>query len=285
MALAMKISDALEGFVLQLDANGRSVHTRAQYVRHVKMLVAVLGDVEVGTVDHVAVARFLTSKEVRGRRGGGPRKATSANGLRSSLRVFFAWVHAVGYAPRNAAALVQRARCGPRPPRALSPTDQERLLAALRERDTTGRDHALFHLLLGAGLRIGSALALEVGDLDLDRGEAQLRKAKGDRPAVAILPREVCDHLRRYLDGRTAGLLFPGMGPRHANRRLKHWLREAGVEAQASPHCLRHAYASRLLTNTGDLALVQLALNHASVASTVIYARVAPERLRAALGA
>ena len=281
----MKISDALEMFVLQLDANGRSAHTRGQYARHAKMLIAALGDVDVAAVDHVMIAKFLASPATRERRGRGTRKATSANALRSSLRVFFAWVHAAGYAPRNAAALVQRARCGPRPPRALAPADQERLLAVLRERDADGRDHALFHLLLGAGLRIGSALALEVADLDLDRGEAQLRKAKGDRPAVVCLPRAVCDHLRLYLAGRLEGPVFPGMGPRHANRRLKHWLREAGVAAPASPHALRHAFATGLLARTGDLALVQAALNHASITSTTCYARVATERLREVLGA
>ena len=108
MALAMKISDALEMFLLHLDANGRSPHTRAQYARHMRMLIDAIGNKEIDDVDHVAVARFLTSPAVRERKGGGPRKATSANGLRSSLRTFFAWVHAAGYAPRNAAALVQR---------------------------------------------------------------------------------------------------------------------------------------------------------------------------------
>ncbi len=148
-----------------------------------------------------------------------------------------------------------------------------------------GRDFAVFHLLLGAGLRIGSALALEVGDLDLDRGEVYVRKAKGDRPTVLVLPAAVRDHLGAYLAGRVEGLLFPGMSPRHANRRLRYWLARAGVRGSASCHSLRHSFALRVYGKTGDLLVTQAALGHASIASTTVYARASRERLRDALGA
>jgi len=292
MALAMKTSAALEEFVLQLDANGRSPHTRAQYTRHVRMLIDAIGDKEIDAVDHVAIARFLTSPAVRERRGGGPRKATSGNGLRSSLRVFFGWCHAAGHARRNAAALVQHARCGPPPPRTISEDDQARLLAALGQAtDPEGiRDRALFTTMLRTGIRVGSAVALDVGDLDLGRGELNLGTTKGNRPSRVLVPREVVEHLRGYLAGRVSGPLFPGrrgerITTRHVARRLKGWLQRAGIEGAASPHSLRHSFATRLLARTGDLALVQVALCHASVASTVTYARVAPERLREVLGA
>jgi len=292
MALAMKTSAALEEFALHLDANGRSPHTRAQYGRHVRMLIEAIGDKEIDTIDHVAIARFLTSPAVRERRGGDPRKATSANGLRSSLRVFFGWCHAAGHARRNAAALVQRARCGPPLPKTISEDDQARLLAALGQAKDPegGRDRALFLTMLRTGIRVGSAVALDVADLDLGRGELRLGTTKGDRPARVLVPREVAEILRGYLAGRTAGPLFPGrrgerITTRHVARRLKTWLLRAGIEGAASPHSLRHSFATRLLARTGDLALVQVALNHASVASTTVYARVAPERLREVLGA
>jgi site-specific recombinase XerC len=292
MALAMKISNALESFLLHLDANGRSPHTRSQYARHVRMLIDAVGDVEIDAVDHVAIARFLTSPAVREKRGGGPRKATSANGLRSSLRTFFAWVHAAGYAKRNAAALVQRARCGPPPPRTISDDDQARLLAALgKATDPEGRrDHALFTTMLRTGIRVGSAVALDAGDLDLGRGELRLGTTKGNRPARVLVPREVVELLRGYLAGRTSGPLFPGrrgerITTRHVARRLKAWLQRAGIEGAASPHSLRHSFARRVYEKTGDLLVTQAALGHASIASTTVYARVAPERLRAALGA
>jgi len=96
--------------------------------------------------------------------------------------------------------------------------------------------------------------------------------------------------LRGYLGVRVSGPLFPGrrgerLTTRHVGRRLKAWLRAARIERPASPHTLRHTFAVGLLEKTHDLALVQAALHHASICSTVTYARVAPERLRAALGA
>jgi len=280
---AMRILEALDLFLLQLDADGRSPHTRAQYERHVRLLARFYaGPVE--QITHEDLARFLVSPEVRLRPDGKPKKATAVNALRTSIRCFFAYLAGAGILPRDPARLVRRARCAPPPPRSLSPEDQERLLDVLRREDG-GRDHALFHLLLGAGLRIGSALALEVGDIDLDRGEALIRRAKGDRPAVALLPRAVAEHLRAYLAGRVEGPVFPGVSPRHANRRLRHWLARAGVRASASCHSLRHSFAMRVYGRTGDLLVTQAALGHASIASTTVYARADRESVRAAVGA
>lgn len=279
----MRISDALEEFLLQLDADGRSSHTRDQYERHVRALARWhSGPIE--AVTHETLARFLVSSEVRLRPDGKPKKATAVNALRTSVRCFFAYLAASGVLERDPARLVRRARCATPPPKALAPDDQERLLTVLRLQDG-GRDYALFHLLLGAGLRIGSALALEVGDLDLDRGEVHVRKAKGDRPTIVLLARDLVDHLRGYLADRVEGPLFQGMGPRHANRRLRHWLARAGVSGPASCHSLRHSFAMRVYGKTGDLLVTKAALGHASIASTTVYARADRERVREALGA
>jgi site-specific recombinase XerD len=281
----MHIEDALAQFTLQLEADGRSPHTVQQYQRHARLFGSWLApEDDLRRVDHGTIARFLASPCARARADGRPRKATSTNALRTSIRCFFGYLSASGALERDPARLVRRARTGTPPPRCLSPEDQARLLTVLRVVDG-GRDHALFSLLLGAGLRIGSALALEVGDLDLDRGEAQLRRTKGDRPTVAVLPREVCGTLRAYLAGRTDGLVFPGITARHANRRLKHWLGRAGIAVPASCHSLRHSFAMRVHARTGDLLVTQAALGHASIASTTVYARADRDRVRAAVGA
>jgi site-specific recombinase XerD len=292
----MQITEALDLFQLQLRANGRSAHTQNQYARHVRMLDAWLAlssrSRDLRDVDHVAVAEFLCSDAVVEKRGGGRRKATSANGLRSSLRSFFGWAHAAGYAHRNAAALVKRARCAPPPPRGLSEADQKRLLSELaRATDPEGRrDHVLFATMLGTGVRVGSAVALDIEDVDLERAELRLRTAKNDRPAVVILPKVASAMLRDWIGGRTQGPLFPGrrgerITTRHVARRLTDWLRRAGVERRASPHSLRHSFAMRVYEKTSDVLLLQAAMAHASSASTCIYARVDQTRLRAVLGA
>jgi len=291
----MKVEDALARYVTQLEADGRSPHTIHQYQRHIGLLASWLAErgtsAAVEDLDHETLAAFLASDAARSRSDGKAKKATSANALRTSLRTFFRYAHEAGYTRSNPARLIRRALCGTPPPRALSDAEAGRLLVALAAGvgPVAKRDHALFALMLGSGIRLGSALALETRDVDLERGELALRKTKGDVPTSVPLSRAVREHLRSYLKGRADGPLFTGrngrtLGARHVQRRLAIWCRKAGVERRISPHDLRHSFAIRLYRQTRDLLLVQQALRHRSIASTTVYARIDESRLRTALG-
>ena len=285
----MRLEEALSLFVVQLDADGRSVHTIRQYERHVLLLAASIGAREIEDINAQDLARFLASPAARGRRGGGTKKPTTLNALRSSIRTFFAWAHQAGLLPRNPAHMIRRARGGPAPPRGLGLEDWKRLLETLACEDG-GRDHMLFALLLGTGIRVGSAVGLKVQDVDLERAELMLRDVKGNRPAVVILGRQIHRHLRRYLKGMRSGPLFATcnggpMTPRHVNRRLRMWQERAGVRRPVPVHGLRHSFALALYARVGDVLVVQAALGHRSIASTLSYARPSEERLRQALRA
>ena len=141
--------------------------------------------------------------------------------------------------------------------------------------------------MLRTGVRLSAALALTVEDLDLDRGEALLRRSKGNRVERVFLPPAVQEHLRRYLAGRTTGPLFPGQAgqpvtARHAHRRLKQWLKRSGAKS-VSPHALRHTFAMGLYRRKRDLLLVRRALGHRSLHSTLRYAHVQDDELREAM--
>jgi len=291
----MQIDQALEKFLNQLDADGRSIHTRAQYQRHIRLLARwVASDgrsCEVEDLDHEDLALFLTSSQARTRPDAAPKTATTMNSLRTSLRCFFGYAHAAGWIRENPARLIRRAQCGTPPPRALSEEEQRRLMSVLAagEGRAARRDHALFHMMLATGVRLGSALAAEVGDVDLERSELRLRSTKGDRPEVVYLGRAIAEHLSRYIAEVGEGLLFPGQNgwqltPRQAHRRFTMSLDRAGITSPVSPHSLRHAFATGLYRRTGDVLLVKEALRHRSVESTLVYARVDEGRLRAALG-
>lgn len=287
----MRLGVALERFTVQLEADGRSIHTRMQYARHINALVRWLGVEERSTqieqISPETLAEFLVSSHARTTPRGLPKKPTSVNSMRTSLRCFFSFCEHAGYCTKNPARLIRRARCSGPPPRALSENEQERLLVVLREQDG-GRDYTLFALMLATGIRVGSAVALRVEDVDLDAGELWLRRAKGGRCEKVLLGPAIGDHVRNYVEDRLDGPLFPGpnggaIGVRHVNRRLKGWLQRAGIARSASAHALRHSFAQGLYDHTGDIALVQRALCHHSVASTMVYARPTDQTLALAL--
>lgn len=279
----MQLSEALAAFVLQLEADGRSIHTRRQYQRHLRLLGSWLAangiPAELGAITTGVVARFLVSDQARKTVDGAAKLATSTNALRTSVRVFFQFAELAGMVERSPGMLVRRARCGEPPPRALSDLEVERLLEVAAKGEA--RDELLVRLLLGTGLRLGEALALEVEDIDLGRGEIRVRKAKGDRPRVAYAPAELVPRLAAWVEGRE-GLLLPISG-RHAQRVIERMAMAAGVTASA--HSLRHTVATRVYARTGDLGLVQRVLGHASVATTVRYARAEESVVRRAVGA
>lgn len=290
----MRLQEALDRFVVQLEADGRSRHTIEQYQRHIGLLARWLAQErhsdDVDELGHERIAAFLVSSDARGSRRGGPKRATSMNALRSSLRAFFCYVHSAGWSRQNPARLVRRARCAGGPPKGLSELDRERLLSTLasavgREAD---RDSMLIHLLLESGIRLSSALALTNADVELEQGELTLRSAKGQRVDRVVLAPALRDRLAGYLAKHPRGFLFPSgsvrpMSRRHAARRLAIWMARAGCKESAHPHTLRHAFGQALYQRCGDPFVVQAALCHRSLASTLVYVRSSPDRVRAAL--
>ena len=290
----MDLRRALDAFLLQLDADGRSPHTRGQYRRHLgaldRWLTATGRPRELAAVDHETLAAFLVSDAARCRPDGRAKKATSTNALRTSLRAFFGYAHAAGLVASNPARLVRRARCAPPPPRALSDPEVERLLAALdgQAGEAARRDGALVRLLLHTGLRLSSALHLRVEDVDLRRAELHVRTTKNDEPVVLPLGPAAARDMNSYLRGARDGYVFPGEdGPltrRQAGRRIEAVAARAGLRGRATAHALRHTFACGLLRKAGgNLLVVQQALAHRSLSSTVTYARLGEGALRAAL--
>ena len=289
----MQILDALGLYQVQLDADGRSVHTRRQYERHVRLLaqwlVAGGRPSVVGEITHQALAAFLVSPDARDRPDGRPKKATAANALRSSLRTFFAYAHAAGLTPTNPARLIRRARCAPAPPRGLTVPEQTRLLGVLAqaEGEAGERDRVLFSLLLAAGLRIGSALAIDIEDVDTAGGQLYLRTMKGGGGQTIYFNERLAGLLDGLIGDQAEGPLFTSrhrrrLSVRQVARRLEYWLRRAGCR-RASPHALRHSFGQGIYDRTGDPFLVQAAMGHRSMASTLTYATVGSRDVRAAV--
>jgi integrase/recombinase XerD len=141
--------------------------------------------------------------------------------------------------------------------------------------------------MYACGLRIGEAVALEIGSID--NSNLLLRViGKGNRERCVPLPQPVLDDLRKlWLAHRNPRWLFPNRsGTAPVGRDTLHntfamVARAAGI-AGATSHSLRHSYATRLLENGVDTRVVQILLGHANIATTAIYTHLT-EPTRASL--
>lgn len=292
----MTIQDALERFLLQLRADGRSPHTIAQYRRHVRLFTRWAHEdghcgARVDRIAHEDVARFLVSYVATSRPDGKPKKPTAMNCLRASLRGFFKYCLEAGIVRENPARMVRRAHCTRPPPRALTDGEAKKLMETMAADKTAEgkRDFMLFDLMLRTGIRLGSALALDLADIDLAGGELHLRLSKGGRQDTVYLGKGIRRHVVRYIKGRAAGPLFTSSAgrricDRHAQRRFAMWVKKAGITRRVSCHSLRHTCAMVLYRKTGDILLVKEALRHRSIGSTLVYAHADRARLRKVMG-
>src|SRR5690606_4816245 len=144
------------------------------------------------------------------------------------------------------------------------------------------RDVAVLTLLYGLGLRIGEALALDAADCPL--GEPLLIRGKGGRdrivPVLPVARDAVADYLRLCPWPLVAeGPLFRGvrggrLNPGAVAGAMASLRQSLGLPEPATPHALRHSFATHLLAAGGDLRTIQQLLGHASLSTTQVYTGV-----------
>lgn len=156
----------------------------------------------------------------------------------------------------------------------------------------SARDTAMVELIYSGGLRIGEAVGLNYGDLDLAGNSVRVRgKGKKERLAILGAPahRAVAAYLRlrrEYGGGREpASPLFLNqrggrLTARSFQRDLKNYLTAAGLPVDFTPHKLRHSFATHLLDAGADLRSVQEMLGHENLSTTQIYTHVSAERMK-----
>ena len=160
----------------------------------------------------------------------------------------------------------------------------ERLLQAPDPARASGRrDRALLECMYSAGTRAAETVGLERADLDLERGVARVR-GKGKKERLAALGSHAVRALREYLadperprpaaSAANAVFLNPRGGrlsTRGLGRIVERACLAAGLTRPASPHTLRHSFATHLLDRGADLRAVQELLGHAHLVTTQIY--------------
>lgn len=229
---------------------------------------------------------FVTRRRNEGLGARGVRRAMSA--LRSFFR-HLAREEIVDNPAPKATRTPKLARTLPRP---LSEKDAVRTLEEAANNDVAwiaARDVALLTLLYGAGLRISEALALRRGDAPFGEWLTVLGKRNKERavPVLPVMRNAVAQYVEQIPFAIPAdGPLFLSrrgkpMGARDAQNLMQRLRGALGLSESATPHALRHSFASHLLANGGDLRAVQELLGHVSLSTTQTYTEIDTKKLMA----
>jgi integrase/recombinase XerD len=220
-------------------------------------------------------------------------KARSTARLLSGLRGFYRYLLRERLIAQDPTLQVELPQLGKPLPKSLSEADVEALLAAPALDDALGlRDRCMLEVLYACGLRVSELVGLSLEQLNLRQGVLRIF-GKGSKERLVPLGEEAIVWIERYLrdgrgvllGGRPSDVLFPSNRGEQMTRqtfwhRIKLHARSAGLNAQLSPHTLRHAFATHLLNHGADLRVVQLLLGHSDLSTTQIYTHVARARLQ-----
>jgi site-specific recombinase XerD len=215
----------------------------------------------------------------------------------ASLRALFRTLVEHGELAQNPADLLSAPRRAQRLPRVLKVAEVAALLDRIPAGTALGlRDRALFELAYASGLRAEELVNLDVDAVEFDAERVRV-EGKGAKTRLVPTGEPALRAIERYLQrGRpalvtaeaTRALFVSKSGRRlstsDVRRRLRVWARQAvGLSAAgASPHTLRHSFATHLLEHGADLRSIQELLGHASISTTQVYTRVESARLRSA---
>ncbi|MEQ9244688.1 MAG: tyrosine recombinase XerC, partial [Nitratireductor sp.] len=226
------------------------------------------------------------------RRGGGAGARTLGRGL-AGVRSFLRHLERRGLVNAAAAAALKAPRAPRGLPKPLTAADARKVASGegqlAEEPWIAARNAAVFTLLYGAGLRISEALGLLGGQVgELRQGALRITGKGGKTRLVPVLPvsaEAVAEYQRLcpyHLEAD--GPLFRGarggaLQPAIIQREMKRMRSALNLPETATPHALRHSFATHLLGRGGDLRAIQELLGHASLSTTQVYTGVDTARL------
>lgn len=280
----MSRADMLEAWHVHLAlARRRSPHTVRAYDKAAERLLSGLGFETWDDVADVTATRLRS--HIAARREDGLSNVSAAREL-SALKGFIAFARVQAGRENTDAPRLRGPRIKKGLPRPVTPDDALGLaetVEAMALEDWTGaRDRAVLLLLYGAGMRIAEALSLKGSDYPLAERLTVTGKGGKQRvvPILPIVRDAVMEYVRRspwsvekdapLFRGARGGPLGQGMVQKATARARK----ALGLPDTATPHALRHSFATHLLGAGADLRSLQELLGHASLGSTQIYTKV-----------
>jgi integrase/recombinase XerC len=272
-----------------------SAHTIAAYARDLAAFLDFLRD-HLGGTPGISSLAGLEARDLRAylaRLTGEDHAKTSQARALSVLRNFFRFLDRRGYASNEAIGLIRGPRLPHSLPKALSEDEAEEALETIGDPEAQpwimARDTAVVTLLYGAGLRLSEALNLTRREAPRPGQMTLTIRGKGNKQRLVPLVPAIDEPVQAYLDLcpyvlPPEGPLFVGarggpLGPRAVQKLVERLRISLGLPSTATPHALRHSFATHLLAAGADLRAIQELLGHASLATTQRYTSVDATRL------
>lgn len=173
-------------------------------------------------------------------------------------------------------------------PEFLTIDEQKQLLGVFNERYFNSyRNKVMINLFLSSGLRLSEMINLKWNDINLMTGQLKVVEGKGSKDRIVWIGEKILEDLRKWRErqveklggciyvftNRTKGKLVD----RDIREMVVNYSQKSGINKKVSPHTLRHSYATDLLRATKNIRLVQKALGHEDLSTTIIYTHIVDE--------
>ncbi len=298
----MTVDQAIERFLQHIEVEkGAAPLTVDVYRRYLRRFSEWLGDSAPGTgledIDLELVRRYrLYLSRFEGSDGALLKKTTQSYyiiAVRALLRYLVVQCNVATLSPEK----IELPKSTSRSVSFLNADQMERLLNSPDISNVSGlRDRGILETLFSTGLRVSELARLNRDQVDLERKEFGVI-GKGSKPRVVFLSDRAAEWIRRYLEARQD--YFRPLFIRHAGRvdisrdgqnmrltprsiqlMVSKYSRMSGLPVKATPHTLRHSFATDLLSAGADIRSVQEMLGHESIRTTQVYTHVTDRQLR-----
>lgn len=177
---------------------------------------------------------------------------------------------------------IPRAKKDKKLPEVFNKDEVKKILGVIRN----AKHKLLLGMMYSSGLRVSEAINVKVGDLDFRNKMLKIRQAKGAKDRMTIMSAKVAGVLEKYIKNKAPDdYVFESarggkLTERSAQKVFAQALNDSGIKKQASPHSLRHSFATHLLEDGTDIRYIQELLGHKRLETTQIYTKVANNNLR-----
>lgn len=294
MTLSALITDFLE--YLELERNSSQL-TIKNYDHYLKRFLGFAGDIDPKDIDLNTIRKYrlflsrysdpLTKKGL---------KRVTQNYFMIALRAFLRYLSRIDIDSLSP----EKVELGDSDPRPLKILDDTHLKQLLEAPDTTKldgiRDRSLLETLFSTGLRVSELASLNRDTINLNRREFGI-VGKGGKERVVFISDSAANWLDKYLNARKESfrplfIRFQGkvdpsnngeamrLSTRSIERIVEKYVKSLGLPVKATPHTLRHSFATDLLINGADIRSVQEMLGHSNISTTQIYTHVTNQHLK-----